>query len=183
MSITVQIDDPILARMLYLEAKRHGFEHGAVSILLLDPTQTQAPEPCSTLLTVGLTAHPDAVPEENNRRLFALLPLPFSAKELEAVVLRFREHRELRVERVGDLLYLNGSRISLSHTEAKLFDLLFDNRHRPVTDTEMTALLGESATHTNTLAVYLHRLRRKLGDAGSCIKTLRGKGCQWIERR
>ncbi len=182
MSITVRVGDPVLSRMLYLEAKQYGFEESRTSILIIDPVTEETPEPAPALLTIGITADPEAVPMTVKRRLLALLALPFSAKELENAVLHFREGSELRVERTGDILYLNGNRIALSHTEARLFDLLYDNRHRVVTEAELTALLGKSATHTNTLAVFLHRLRRKLGEAGVCIQTLRGKGCQWIER-
>lgn len=179
MSIITRVGDPLLARMLYLEAKRQGLGEDT-PILFIDPAVESIPEPIEGQLTVGITASPDLVTTAETRKLFALLPLPFSAKELAVVVRRFREGREQRVERTGDLLYLNGKRIAFSHTEAALFDLLFDNRHRLVSESEMTALLGESAKHTNTLAVYLHRLRRKLGEDGRCIRTVRGKGCQWI---
>lgn len=183
MSITVRTGDPLLSRMLYLEAKRLGFEGDGVSILLIDPILEAAIEPREDLLTVGITERPELVTAEQGRGLFALLALPFCAKELEDTVRRFFTAREWRVERLDGLLYLNGKKISLSRTESKLFDLVYDNRHRPVTEAELTALLGESATRTNTSAVYLHRLRRKLGEAGGCIRTLRGKGCQWIEKR
>ena len=182
MSITVHISDQALARMLYLEAKRHGFEQGDVQLVFLDPLTAKMPEQAEGSLIIGITDRPDAVSKSIGQRLFALLELPFSSKELESVVLRFRSKSDLRVERTGDLLFLNGIQISLSHTEARLFDLLYDNRHRPVTEAEMIALLGESATKTNTVAVYLHRLRRKLGDADNRIKTVRGIGAQWIER-
>lgn len=182
MSITVRISDQTLARMLYLEAKRHGFEESNTQIVLLDPVAEKLPEQLGNALIIGVTAQPEAIDDTVARRLFALLSLPFSAAELADVILRFRENGDLRVEREQDLLYLNGTRIALSHTEAKLFDLLFENRHRPVTEAEMIALLGESAEKTNTVAVYLHRLRRKLGDAGNCVKTVRGVGAQWIER-
>lgn len=182
MSIHVRVGDPLLSRMLYLEAKRMGFEGDGTSILLIDPMHETIPEPKEDWLVIGVTERPELISAEQGRGLFALLALPFCAKELEETVRRFYTAREWRVERLDGLLYLNGKKILLSHTESKLFDLLYDNRHRLVTEAEMVALLGESATRTNTSAVYLHRLRRKLGEAGGCIRTLRGKGCQWIER-
>lgn len=183
MSITVHVNDLLLSRMLYLEAKRLGFEGNGLSILLIDPLYEAIPETKGDLPIIGITADPELVPADQRHGLLALLALPFSVRELEKVVQDFRAAHKHRVERAGNLLYLSGKKISLSFTEARLFDLLYDNRHRPVTESEMTALLGESATKTNKSAVYLHRLRRKLGEAGDCIRTLRGQGCQWIETR
>lgn len=182
MSITVRVSDPTLARMLYLEAKRHGLEKSEAQIVFLDPLAERMPAQTEDTWIIGITYHPEKVAAPIARALFALLSLPFSADELEHVILRLREGGALRVERVDDLLYLNGKRIALSHTEAGLFDLLYENRHRPVTEAEMIALLGESATKTNAVAVYLHRLRRKLGDAGRFVVSLRGVGAQWKER-
>ena len=62
-------------------------------------------------------------------------------------------------------------------TEATLLDLLYQNRGNTVTEAALAALLGDSAAHTNTLAVYLYRLRRKLcADGVNRILTVRGIG-------
>lgn len=184
MSIEIHIEDPLLARMLYLEAKRYGFDGDDGDILLLDPTLESVPEPAPGQLTVGLTASPKSVPDSEQEKLFALLALPFSTRELADTVRLFRRGDGHRIVRTANGLYCNGRKIVFSRTEGKLFDLLYGNRHRLVTEAEMNEVLGDSTSRTNTLAVYVYRLRRKLQKEGiSCIRTMRGQGCQWIESR
>ena len=87
------------------------------------------------------------------------------------------------VERWNGRVLLRGEEVPLSDTERRLFDLLYDNRSRMVSDAELNAVLGDSASHTNTLSVYLYRLRRQLcADGVVRIRRSRGKGCQWIEK-
>ena len=177
MSITVCVADPILARMLYLEAKHHGFEGKSPSVYFADLAGGTLPTPAEDLLTVAV----GELPADVARRAFASLSLPFCADEFKQIVQDWRQ-QGTRVERVGELLYLNGRQIPLSRTELELLTLLYENKHRVVTVSEMCAVLGESALHTNTLSVYLYRLRRKLGAHGNCIQTVRKTGCQWIEK-
>ena len=177
MSITVCVADPVLARMLYLEAKHHGFEGTTPSVHFADPSGGALPTPTEDLLTVAV----GGLPTDTAHPAFARLSLPFRAEELKQIVLCWRG-QGARIERVGELLYLNGRQIALSRTELELLTLLYENKHRVVTVSEMCAVLGESALHTNTLSVYLYRLRRKLGAHGSCIQTVRKTGCQWIEK-
>lgn len=177
MSITVCVTDPILARMLYLEAKHYGFEGDSPSVYFADLAGGAMPTPAEDLLTVAV----GELPADTARRAFARLALPFCAEEFRQIVQCWRR-QGARVERVGDLIYINGRQIALSRTEASLLDLLYKNRHRVVSTEEMCAVLGESALHTNTLSVYLYRLRRKLGAHGNCIQTVRKTGCQWIEK-
>lgn len=183
MSIELQIKDPDLARMLLLEAKRHGFrESDGPSILFIDVDHFP-PRILKDGLTVAICADPSALPDGLQTSAFPLLTLPFSVSEFEKILYRLRDFRQTpRVERLGDRVLLGGKEISLSDTERRLFDLLYNNRPHPVAEVDLNAVLGNSATHTNTLSVYLYRLRRKLcADGVLRIRTLRGKGCQWIE--
>ena len=184
MSIQIQVDDPALARMLLLEAKRHGFrESGGADILFVDLDHHPA-RLAKNGLTVGLCTDPAALPHELHTDAIPLLTLPFSVVEFEKILYRSRDLcQNPRVERLGTQVLLGGEVIPLSDTERRLFDLLYDSRPSTVSDAALNAVLGESATHTNTLSVYLYRLRRKLcADGVSRIRRLRGKGCQWIEK-
>ena len=181
MSIQLQLDDPVLARMLLLEAKRHGFrEEAGASILFID-LDRYPPHRLKDGLTVGLSATPSA---HETAHGIPVLSLPFSVLELENILYRLRDmRRSARVERLGERVLLGGEEIELSRTERRLFNLIYDNSPHPVSDADMNAVLGDSTAHTNTLSVYLYRLRRKLcADGVARIRRLRGKGCQWIEK-
>ncbi|MBQ8357922.1 MAG: winged helix-turn-helix domain-containing protein [Clostridia bacterium] len=186
MSILIQVTDPVLARMLLLEAKRQGFrEEDTPSLHIIDLDRFPPPTGAKQGVTViGLSADPTSLSPAERTGVAGLLTLPFSVREFEAVLRCIRP--SLHVDRVipidGNRLMLGGRTITLSATERRLFDLLYENRHRLVTESELRAALGESAMHTNTPAVYLYRLRKKLcADGVSRIRTVRGKGCQWIE--
>ena len=180
MSIQLQVDDPVLARMLLLEAKRHGFrEEAGASVLFID-LDRYPPRRLKDGLTVGISATPTATDTHG----IPVLSLPFSVSEFENILYRLQDaRRSTRVERLDDRVLLGGAEIELSRTERRLFDLIYNSRPHPVSDADMNAVLGDSTAHTNTLAVYLYRLRRKLcADGVARIRRLRGKGCQWIEK-
>ena len=185
MRLVISSANPILARMLYLEAKRLLLpdETAQVTLFLWD---LDTPDPTVTppmgAICVGFSAHTDAVGGAVREGLSALLSLPFSAREFDSTVAALlpREGRGLRIAADGTVL-LNGKAVRLSRTEAALFSLLYRNRHRVVTGAEIDALLGESATKANAAAVYLYRVRRKLcADGKERIRTVRGKGARWV---
>ncbi|MBE6703119.1 MAG: helix-turn-helix domain-containing protein [Ruminococcaceae bacterium] len=183
MSIVIQVKEPTLARMLMLEAKRCGFYEGrGPSLILIDLDHFPTPVAAENTLIIGISAKTETLSKAQKNSVFALLPLPFSVREFEEIVYQYRQNAKKRnISREGNLLLINGKTVRLSKTEARLFDLLYRHRDRVVTEAEMKAALGDSAAHTNTVAVYLYRLRRKLFGSGAQIRTLRGSGCQWIE--
>ena len=184
MSIQIQTDDPVLARMLLLEAKRHGFRESEGPNILFIDLDHFPPSLLTDGLTIGLCTDPNALPGELRTEKLPLLSLPFSVLEFEKILYRSKETQQSpRVERWNGKVFLGGTEVPLSATERRLFDLLYDSRPHTVSDAELNAVLGESATHTNTLSVYLYRLRRKLcADGVVRIRRLRGKGCQWNEK-
>lgn len=187
MSITICTHDTDLARLLYLEARRQGFSaNGEPSILFLDLDHFSTPaDPPAGAVVIGLSKYPDSLSPARQKGVYALLSLPLSVTEMAEILYRFRGYVTFdRVERTDRTLRLNGKPIPLSATEWRLFDLLYEQRDRVVSDAELNAVLGDGAQHTNTLAVYLYRLRRKLSaDGVTRLRRVRGKGYQWIESR
>ena len=184
MSICVLTQNKTLASMLRLEAKRRGFaEEGEPSIRFVDLDTAQMPATPNGIPTVLLSSTPTRVDTAALEDALGLLALPFSVEELGALLAgrdTRRGHESFRL--VGNTLWLDGKQISLSGTEALLLELLHRHRARTVSEAELNAVLSESAAHTNTLAVYLYRLRRKLcTDGVQRIRTERGKGYRWIE--
>ena len=184
MSICVLTQNATLAVMLRLEARRRGFaEEGEPSIRFVDLDTAQAPTAPDGIPTVLLSATPTQVDVTPWEDALGLLPLPFSAEELGAILAgRDTQRKRGSFRLVGNTLWLDGKQISLSDTEALLLELLYRHRARTVSEAELNAVLGESASRTNTLAVFLYRLRRKLcADGVQRIRTERGKGYRWIE--
>lgn len=185
MKLTVNSADPLLARMLALEAKRMGCLQAATDATLylvdLDNPDPTVPPPTGAI-SVGFSSTPEAIAPEVRATLSALCRLPLSVAELDAVL-------ENLLPRVAEsflvldtrTLLLGGRKIRLSPAEAALFALLYENRDRAVSEAEMTAVLGVNASNSNTPAVYLYRLRRKLGaDGRQRIATLRAEGARWV---
>lgn len=184
MSIQILTQSSTLATMLHLEAKRRGFAaEGEPSVRFVD-LDTDATPPChDTIPTILLSADPTQADTSGWKNALGLLALPFSVTELDGLLShRDADRKPEPFKLVGETLWLNGEQIILSGTEAALLELLYRHRARTVTEAELNAVLGESATRTNTLAVYLYRLRRKLCTDGVLrIRTERGKGYRWIE--
>lgn len=183
MSIVIKSKDVLLDRMLLLEAKRCGFcEECAPPLYVVTPEALPLTEADRGALVLAITADPEGLNAAQKNAVYATLSLPFSVKEFEQTVHRFRQYGPANaVHREGEQLRIDGQRVALSRTELRLFDLLYTNRHRVVSEAEMQAVLGENAAKTNTVAVYLYRLRRKLSVWGIALRTVRGEGCQWLD--
>ncbi|MBE6629968.1 MAG: winged helix-turn-helix transcriptional regulator [Ruminococcaceae bacterium] len=185
MSVAIFSQDATLARMLLLEARRCGLQEvppaqARVWLLDLDHLPT-LPREGGALLQIGFSAHPEEVKNSTRSGLYAILELPFSARELDAIL----QQRELlpaaRLLREGGELWLAGKKLHFSKIENRILSLLYENRHRTVAVAEIEAVLGENAKKSNAAAVYLYRLRRKLETDGIArIRTRRGAGYQWI---
>ncbi len=184
MKVAVYSADAVLARMLQLEAGRCGYEHtdaGDADVSLVDLDHPVSQGRHASAVKIGFAAHPETLENSTREGLYAVLPLPFSARELDAVLARCAPQTERGLQREGDTLRLGGKRLHFSKTEQALLTYLYDNRHRTVTTEEISTILGESAQKSNAAAVYLYRLRRKLEEDGCTrIRTVRGAGYRWM---
>ena len=185
MRVAVLSSDAVLARMLQLESKRCGFSvvsPDAARILLLDldhPVTMRTHAGATT--RIGFSARPELVSKSVRDGLAALLPLPFSASELALFLKKHVDAPQHVLLRDGEELWLMGEHLHFSKTEQVVLSLLYENRHRVVTNDEISAIIGENAAHSNAVAVYLYRLRRKLeADGRVRITTVRGVGYRWM---
>lgn len=180
MSVYVFSGDPVLSRMLLLEAKRCGLTEAtpteaAVWLIDLDHPVPR-PKGDGAPLQIALSSRV----EEERQGFSALLELPFRARDLDTLLLHHRAPVPALM-RDGEGLRLGGKKLRFSRTEQALLDLLVQNRDRVVTQQELSSVLGESAENSNATAVYLYRLRRKLeADGITRIRTVRGVGYQWM---
>ena len=115
---------------------------------------------------------------------------PFGIMELMArirAVLRRTDHSGEPAEfRSGDLrifwdkheVYVNKQAVSLTYKEYELLRHLAENQGIVLTrETLLERIWGPGADRENrTLDVHIRTLRSKLGEAGSCIQTIRGVG-------
>lgn len=116
---------------------------------------------------------------------------PFGMMELVARVRAVLRRIQPAAETVADFtigeLYVcpskhivtaSGTEVSLTHKEFELLCLLLDNRGRVLTrDVIMDKIWDSDFDRENrTVDVHVRTLRSKLGDAGSCIETVRGMG-------
>ena len=185
MSVAVFSRDEGLARMLLLEAVRCGLqptEPADARVWLIDLDHPVArPNGEVAPLQIGFSAHPENVKNTTRSGLYALLELPFSARELSAILHRRESAPSGALLREGDALWLSGKKLSFSKIEQEVLNLLYENRSRTVGVQEIEAILGEQAEKSNAVAVYLYRLRRKLEQDGvTRIRTVRGVGYRWI---
>ena len=171
--------------MLLLEAMRCGLqeaspEHARVWLIDLDHPAA-LPKGEGAPLQIGFSAQPENVKNTTRSGLYALLTLPFSARELSAILHRRESVPRGALLREGDALWLSGKKLSFSKIEQEVLNLLYENRSRAVSVQEIEAILGEQAEKSNAVAVYLYRLRRKLEQDGvTRIRTVRGVGYRWI---
>ena len=112
---------------------------------------------------------------------------PFQLDELEArlrAVLRRAQGRVAPVLTHGDIVIdpsrqcveRGGKRVALSVHEYRTLLALMERRGRTVTRDQLQDAVygGSSSIESNTIAVYVHQLRRKLGD--QLITTVHGFG-------
>jgi two-component system OmpR family response regulator len=122
------------------------------------------------------------------------LTKPFDFPELEArlraLLRRTRplgntaELGHLSFDRDARRAAVRGEPLDLSPREWMLLDLLLSQRDKVVTKeqiqqawaTDRSEATGPAASGTNSIEVYIHRLRRKLEQSGLAIRTVRGLG-------
>ncbi|MEP7298919.1 MAG: response regulator transcription factor [Burkholderiales bacterium] len=116
------------------------------------------------------------------------LPKPFDLDELEARIraLARRGHGDaspaefcgLRVDATSGAVYLRGSVFDLPPREAALLRALLAQPGSAVAKERLTELVfpGEEQVQAEAIEVVAYRLRKKLGDTGAQLVTLRGLG-------
>ena len=84
----------------------------------------------------------------------------------------------LELDVVGRELRFEGTRVALSPRELALTELLMQKAGRVVTKESIVARLSswEADFSENSVEVYVHRLRKRFGELGVVIKTIRGFG-------
>jgi two-component system OmpR family response regulator len=114
---------------------------------------------------------------------------PFALSELEARVRALTrrgagggptviKHGPLSFDQVGRIAYMNDHMIDLSARELGLLEVLLKRSGRLVSKEQLVDHLcewGEEVSN-NAIEVYVHRLRKKIENAGVRIATVRGLG-------
>lgn len=114
---------------------------------------------------------------------------PFALSELEARVRALIRrgmsggsaqirHERLTFDQIGKVAYCESRLIDLSSREIALLEILLQRVGRLVSKEQLIEHLcswGEEVSH-NAIEVYIHRLRRKVEEAGVKIITVRGLG-------
>lgn len=179
MSIRIFTKNKTLAATLRLEALRRGFcEEGEPSILFADLDTAPVPTDVGDNIAILLSSDPERLAPYRDHGTFDVMHLPFSVRDFADILHRYGTKSQKRdLQKSNGAFWLNGRRLELSPTENAILELLYEKRGQTVSDGELSALLGSSAERTNTAAVYLYRLRRKLcADGINRIRTLRGRG-------
>ena len=175
--IAILTTDPILSRMLTLEAERGEFSLTTpenATLWLLDLDHPPRPLPKSTgAYVIGFTAEGESPLHRD-----CVLPLPYPTAELQHILKSYFTPHEDRVPRhLPGIAMVAGRRIALSPAEEKLFSLLLEHQGKTVPFKTLLAALPESHAKTNVLQVHMYRLRRKLSEGGvSYIRAVRGVG-------
>ena len=118
---------------------------------------------------------------------FDYLPKPFDLDELvarlHALMRRAAgraapviEYGGLRFEPAAQRLWLHGEAVTLPRRERALLQALLQSRGQVLTPVQLADRVygWTDGVESNALAVHIHNLRRKLGDA--LIETVRGEG-------
>ena len=117
------------------------------------------------------------------------LSKPFALSELEARVRALTRrgpdgassllaHGELTYDQVHRVAALKGAPLDLSARETGLLEILLRSAGRVVSKERLVEHMCEwgEEVSTNAIEVYMHRLRKKLGDSDVKIATVRGLG-------
>jgi DNA-binding response OmpR family regulator len=111
---------------------------------------------------------------------------PFELSEFEARVRALLRRGQASVIRLGRLewfwdrreAFIDEVPLALSRQEISVLEALVQRPGRIVAKDVLTHRLGENGevAGDNLVEVYIHRLRRKLGEADVAIRTVRGLG-------
>lgn len=118
---------------------------------------------------------------------------PFSPKELlmrvGAILTRYKaggnkpsgslwQYKTLKIDDSARIVYLDGQRVEMTPKEYNLLMYLINNENRVVTREQLLSQIWgyDFFGDDRTLDTHMKLLRKKLGDYGQCIVTLRGVG-------
>lgn len=117
---------------------------------------------------------------------------PFSPKELlmrvSAILARYNakgtknnnlwQYKELKIDDNARIVYINNNRIEMTPKEYNLLMYLINNENRVVTREQLLSQIWgyDFFGDDRTLDTHMKLLRKKLGEYGQCIVTLRGVG-------
>ncbi len=176
--IAILSTDPILSRMLTLEAERGGFSltaPDAARLWLLDLDHPPRPlQWRSDTYIIGFSAE-----KATSTRVDLVFPLPYPTKELQRIMRSYTNAgaSDTVLRHLPGIALVGDKKVPLSPTEESLYLLLLRHCGETVAEGELLAALGDSTATTNVLQVHIYRLRRKLSINGaSYIRAVRGKG-------
>ena len=88
------------------------------------------------------------------------------------------EYRNIRIDEASHIVTVDGNEVALTRKEFKLLCNLMHNQGRVLTrDQIMEQVWGfDYGGATRTVDIHINTLRKKLGDDGSLIQTVRGVG-------
>lgn len=117
---------------------------------------------------------------------------PFSPKELlmrvSAILTRYNskgtknnnlwQYKDLKIDDNARIVYVNNNRIEMTPKEYNLLMYLINNENRVVTREQLLSQIWgyDFFGDDRTLDTHMKLLRKKLGEYGQCIVTLRGVG-------
>ena len=117
---------------------------------------------------------------------------PFSPKELlmrvSAILARYNskgtknnnlwQYKDLKIDDNARIVYVNNNRIEMTPKEYNLLMYLINNENKVVTREQLLSQIWgyDFFGDDRTLDTHMKLLRKKLGDYGQCIVTLRGIG-------
>ncbi len=181
-------------------AADEALKHGGFGLLILD---LGLPKLDGLEVLRRLRRRNDALPvlilsgrEEPEEKVAGLdlgaddyLVKPFSLSELQARVraLLRRGHgaatpilayRELSFDPVGRTATISGHPLSLSTHELSVLEVLLRRFGRVVSKEQLVEQIytyDQEVSH-NAIEVYVHRLRKKIGNTGLMVRTLYGRG-------
>ncbi len=176
--IAILSTDPILSRMLTLEAERGGFSltsPDAAKLWLLDLDHPPRPLPQRNgAYVIGFSTEKAA-----STRVDLVFPLPYPTGDLQRILRSYTnsDNSDTVLRHLPGIALVGDKKVPLSPTEESLYLLLLHHCGETVAEEELLAALGDSTATTNVLQVHIYRLRRKLSVNGaSYIRAVRGKG-------
>ncbi len=110
---------------------------------------------------------------------------PFSMRELEVrICAQIRRSDRILFDLDHKAVMYRNKSVSLSQAEFDLFFILYQNKNHPISSAELYAALKNGLKDdSNTIAVYIRRLRKKLevfDTSFGAIETVRNEGYRWI---
>jgi len=94
------------------------------------------------------------------------------------------ESGEIRIDKRGHQVTVQGEPVALTPTEFRLLETLMRQPGRAFTRHDlMDAAVGDAIVLERTIDVHIKSLRRKLGESGERIETVRGVGYRFQEKK